>query len=179
MQINATKKGGAYDLTVKFAKSVMDSPADIPAGAVKPSMQVRVGGADKGTVTADGPANQEPIKSGQPIAIPDLKGTYTPGATGKATLTPGVLTVNALGTTTTCTPEKDPGVSLALDTTAQQGGTGGSMGPASAGGTSGGLAETGAGDHGGLRALALIAGTVVLLGGAVFTFVPGRTLRRR
>ncbi|MFI2240744.1 hypothetical protein [Streptomyces chrestomyceticus] len=200
VQINATKKGGAYDLTVKFAKSVMDSPADIPAGAVKPSMRVRVGGADKGTVKADGPANKEPIKAGQPIAIPDLKGTYTPGATGKATLTPGVLTVNALGTTTTCTPEKDPGVSLALDTTAQQGGTsggssasggtsggsggtsggsGGSMGPASAGGTSGGLAETGAGDHGGLRALALIAGTVVLLGGAVFTFVPGRTLRRR
>ncbi|MEU7594361.1 hypothetical protein AB0B79_15175 [Streptomyces sp. NPDC039022] len=198
VQINATKKGGAYDLTVKFAKSVMDSPADIPAGAVKPSMQVRVGGADKGTVTAEGPANKEPIKSGQPIAIPDLKGTYTPGATGKTTLTPGVLTVNALGTTTTCTPEKDPGVSLALDTTAQQGGTsggasggsssggsgggsasGGSVGPASAGGTSGGLAETGASDHGGLRALALVAGTVILLGGAVFTFAPGRTPRRR
>ncbi len=53
------------------------------------------------------------------------------------------------------------------------------MGPTSTGGTSGGLAETGAGDHGGLRALALVAGTVVLLGGAVFTFVPGRALRRR
>ncbi|MFK8847041.1 hypothetical protein [Streptomyces sp. Ac-502] len=203
VQINATKKGGAYDLTVKFAKSVMDSPADIPAGAVKPSMRVRVGGADKGAVTTEGPANKEPIKSGQPIAVPDLKGTYTPGVTGKTTLTPGVLTVNALGTTTTCTPEKDPGVSLALDTTAQQGGTGGgssasggttggtgggtgggtagggSMGPASTGGTSGGLAETGASDHGGLRALALVAGTVVLLGGAVFTFAPGRALRRR
>ncbi|MFH8349443.1 hypothetical protein [Streptomyces sp. NPDC018045] len=198
VRIDATKKGGGYGLTVTFAKSVMDSPADIPAGAVKPSMEVRVGGADRGTVRTEGPANKEPIKSGQPIAIPDLKGTYTPGATGKATLTPGVLTVNALGTTTTCTPEKDPGVSLALDTTAQQGGTsggssggsasggaggatagGGSAGPASAGGSSGGLAETGAGDHGGLRALALVAGTVVLLGGAVFTFAPGRRLRHR
>ncbi|WP_327703156.1 hypothetical protein OG530_16175 [Streptomyces decoyicus] len=185
VQINAVKKGGSYDLTVKFAKSVMDSPADIPKNSVKPSMDVKVGGADKGSVKTEGPTNAEPIKSGQPIAIPDLKGTYKPGATGKATLTPGVLTVNALGTTTTCTPEKDPGVSLALDTSAQQGGTSGgttggaaasggsAAGPASAsGGSSGGLAETGASDHGALTALGLLAGTAILLGGAVFTFLP-------
>ncbi|MGW9429136.1 hypothetical protein ACWHA1_14400 [Streptomyces decoyicus] len=192
VQINAVKKGGSYDLTVKFAKSVMDSPADIPKGSVKPSMDVKVGGADKGSVKAEGPTNAEPIKSGQPIAIPDLKGTYKPGATGKATLTPGVLTVNALGTTTTCTPEKDPGVSLALDTSAQQGGTSGgttggaassggsAAGPASvSGGSSGGLAETGASDHGALTALGLLAGTVILLGGAVFTFLPRHRARVR
>ncbi|WP_329176442.1 hypothetical protein OG754_24425 [Streptomyces decoyicus] len=192
VQINAVKKGGSYDLTVKFAKSVMDSPADIPKDSVKPSMDVKVGGADKGSVKAEGPTNAEPIKSGQPIAIPDLKGTYKPGATGKATLTPGVLTVNALGTTTTCTPEKDPGVSLALDTSAQQGGTSGgttggaaasggsAAGPASvSGGSSGGLAETGASDHGALTALGLLAGTVILLGGAVFTFLPRHRARVR
>ncbi|AZS72197.1 hypothetical protein DDE74_15640 [Streptomyces lydicus] len=196
MQINAVKKGGSYDLTVKFGKSVMDSPADIPKDSVKPSMDVKVGGADKGSVKVEGPTNAEPIKSGQPIEIPDLKGTYKPGATGKATLTPGVLTVNALGTTTTCTPEKDPGVSLALDTSAQQGGTsggatGGDSGGAAAsggsaagpdsvsGGSSGGLAETGAGDHGALTALGLVAGTVILLGGAVFTFLPRRRARVR
>ncbi|MCR8579985.1 hypothetical protein [Streptomyces sp. Isolate_219] len=196
VQINAVKKGGSYDLTVKFGKSVMDSPADIPKDSVKPSMDVKVGGADKGSVKVEGPTNAEPIKSGQPIEIPDLKGTYKPGATGKATLTPGVLTVNALGTTTTCTPEKDPGVSLALDTSAQQGGTSGgatggdsggaaasggsAAGPASvSGGSSGGLAETGAGDHGALTALGLVAGTVILLGGAVFTFLPRRRPRVR
>lgn len=190
VQINAVKKGGSYDLTVKFGKSVMDSPADIPKDSVKPSMDVKVGGADKGSVKVEGPTNAEPIKSGQPIEIPDLKGTYKPGATGKATLTPGVLTVNALGTTTTCTPEKDPGVSLALDTSAQQGGTSGgatggdsggsAAGPASvSGGSSGGLAETGAGDHGALTALGLVAGTVILLGGAVFTFLPRRRARVR
>ncbi|MGY5137344.1 hypothetical protein ACWGJW_34005 [Streptomyces nigrescens] len=196
VQINAVKKGGSYDLTVKFRKSVMDSPADIPKDSVKPSMDVKVGGADKGSVKVEGPTNAEPIKSGQPIEIPDLKGTYKPGATGKATLTPGVLTVNALGTTTTCTPEKDPGVSLALDTSAQQGGTSGgatggdsggaaasggsAAGPASvSGGSGGGLAETGAGDHGALTALGLVAGTVILLGGAVFTFLPRRRARVR
>ncbi|MFF0625625.1 hypothetical protein [Streptomyces sp. NPDC004296] len=191
VQINAVKKSGAYDLTVHFAKSVMDSPADIPKGSVKPSMDVKVGGADKGSAKVEGPTNAQPIKAGQPIAIPDLKGTYKPGATGKATLTPGVLTVNALGTTTTCTPEKDPGVSLALDTAAQPGGTsGGSAGGASSGsgaagpasvsggsGSAGGLAQTGADDHGALTALGVLAGTVVLLGAAVFTFAP-RRLRR-
>ncbi len=190
VRINARKNGGAFGLTVQFGKSVMDSPADIPADSVKPSMAVTVGGADKGSVTVEGATNKDPVKSGEPIEIPDLKGTYKPGASGKATLTPGVLTVKALGTTTTCTPEKDPGASLELDTTAQQGGvagggsggTGGATGGGSgtAGGSAaagGGLAETGAGDHGGLRALALVAGTVTLIGGAVFTFTPWRRLR--
>lgn len=189
VQIDGVRKGGSFALTVKFKKSVMDSPADIPKDSVKPSMDVVVGGDDKGTVTVEGPTNSEPIKSGDPIEIPDLKGTYKPGADGTATLTPGVLTVKALGTTTTCTPEKDPGVSLELDTTAQEGGTsggaaasgggttaaGGASGAAAASG-SGGLAETGASDGGALTALGLLAGTVLLLGGAVFTFTPWRRL---
>ncbi|MEU1660432.1 hypothetical protein [Streptomyces griseofuscus] len=186
VQIDARKNGGDYALTVRFKKSVMDSPADIPAGSVKPSMAVVVGGADKGTVQVAGPANAAPIKSGDPIAIPDLTGTYKPGATGSSTLSPGVLTVNALGTTTTCTPTRTQ-VSLTLDTTGQAGGTSGgtSGGTATSGGstggtsasTSGGLADTGASDHGTLKALGLVAGTAILLGGAVFTFMP-RSRRR-
>lgn len=188
VQINARKNGGSYGLTVQFKKSVMDSPADIPANSVTPSMDVRLGGADKGTVPVEGPANKEPIKSGAPITVPDLKGTYKPGADGRTTLSPGVLTVKALGTTTTCTPAKTE-VSLELDTSAQpggaSGGTAGSGGtggsgtaggaPGSAGGSAaagGGLADTGADDNGGLRALGLVAGTAILLGGAVFTFLP-------
>ncbi|WP_229871525.1 hypothetical protein [Streptomyces longisporoflavus] len=180
VQINAKKDGGNYGLTVEFKKSVMDSPADIPADSVKPSMEVKLGGADKGTVHVEGATNKEPIKSGDPMTIPDLTGTYKPGADGKSTLSPGVLTVKALGTTTTCTPSKAE-VSLEIDTAAQPGGSGaggsGSAGgPASAGGAGGGgdLAETGADDNGALRALGLVAGTVILLGGAVFTFLPAR-----
>ncbi|MGW7072250.1 hypothetical protein ACWGII_23845 [Streptomyces sp. NPDC054855] len=183
VQINAKKDGGNYGLTVEFKKSVMDSPADIPADSVKPSMEVKLGGADKGTVHVEGPTNKEPIKSGDPMTIPDLTGTYKPGADGKSTLSPGVLTVKALGTTTTCTPSKAE-VSLEIDTAAQPGGAAGGSGSAggsdtggSAGGSSstgGGLAETGAENDGTLRALGLVAGTVILLGGAVFTFLPGR-----
>ncbi|MFF6908518.1 hypothetical protein ACFY9Q_21610 [Streptomyces sp. NPDC012389] len=190
VRISARKNGGAYDLTVKFSESVMDSPIDIPAEQVKPSMEVKLGGADKGTVTVEGPLNKEVIKTGAPIEIPDLTGTYKPGASGKSTLSPGVLTVMAAGTTTTCTPPADVAVSLELDTSAQPGGasggtgsggsTAGSGGSAASGGgtdSGGGLAATGAEDDGALRALGLVAGTAILLGGAVFTFTPWRRLR--
>ncbi|MEV6546077.1 hypothetical protein [Streptomyces sp. NPDC051665] len=177
VQINATKDGGSYDLTVKFNGSVMDSPADIPADSVKPSMEVVLGGADKGTVHVEGPTNSAAIKSGDPIEIPDLTGTYKPGASGSSTLSPGVLTVNALGTTTTCTPTKSE-VSLTLDTTEQASGASGgsstSGGTSTSTSTSGGLAETGSDSHGGLKALGLVSGTAILLGVAVFTFMPGR-----
>ncbi|MFF4491459.1 hypothetical protein ACFY0F_34245 [Streptomyces sp. NPDC001544] len=187
VQINAKKNGGSFDLTVQFKKSVMDSPAPIPKGSVKPSMDVVLGGADKGTVHVEGPTNAADIKTGDPIAIPDLTGTYKPGAGGKSTLSPGVLTVKALGTTTTCTPTKTE-VSLTLDTSPQPGGASGgtstsggtssSGGASSSGGSgSGGLAETGASDHGALKALGLVSGTAILLGGAVFTFLPGRRTR--
>lgn len=193
VRISAKKNGGAYDLTVTFSASVMDSPIDIPAEQVKPSMDVRLGGADKGTVKVEGPLNKEVIKTGAPIEIPDLTGTYKPGASGTSTLSPGVLTVMAAGTTTTCTPPADVAVSLELDTSAQPGGASGSTGStgsgggtagsggaaASGGGTDsgGGLAATGAEGDGALRALGLVAGTAILLGGAVFTFTPWRRLR--
>ncbi|MFJ6988377.1 MULTISPECIES: hypothetical protein [unclassified Streptomyces] len=193
VQINARKNGGSYDLTAQFRKSVMDSPVDIPANAVKPSMRIVLGGADRGSVKVTGPANTAPVKSGDPIRIPDLTGTYRPGATGVSTLAPGVLTIEALGTTTTCTPDTSR-VSLTLDTAEQAsgasgggngsnggngggtggGGSGGASGGAGTAGSGGGLAETGAGDRGALKALGLLAGTVVLLGGAVLTYLPAR-----
>ncbi|MFJ6633756.1 hypothetical protein ACIQMR_20570 [Streptomyces sp. NPDC091376] len=180
VKINAKKNGGDFDLTVKFSKSVMDSPATIPPDSVKPSMEVKLGGVDKGFVHVEGPTNKEEIKSGDPIEIPDLTGTYKPGASGKSTLSPGVLTVKALGTTTTCTPPANVAASLELDTSAQPGGAAGGSASGSAGGgdaSGGGLADTGGTEDGALRALALVAGTVILLGGAVFTFTPWRRLR--
>ncbi|MFF5184133.1 hypothetical protein ACFY30_10155 [Streptomyces sp. NPDC000345] len=175
IQINAKKDGGSYDLTVQFKKSVMDSPIDIPAEKVKPTMQVVLGGADEGTVKVEGPLNSEAIPQGRPIEIPDLTGTYKPGASGESTLSPGVLVIEAMGTTTTCTPDSTA-VSLTLTTEEQASGASGGSGSSSGGSTttSGGLAETGAGDHGTLKALGLVAGTAVLLGAAVFTFMPGR-----
>jgi hypothetical protein len=183
IQINATKNGGSYDLTVQFKKSVMDSPAPIPKGSVKPSMEVVLGGADKGTVHVEGPTNASDIKTGDPITIPDLTGTYKPGASGSSTLSPGVLTISALGTQTICKPDTTS-VSLTLATTRQAGGasggtstSGGTASGTSSAGATGGLAATGSSSHGAVMALGLVAGTAVLLGAGVFTFMPGRRTR--
>ncbi|MGX1886023.1 hypothetical protein [Streptomyces sp. NPDC055287] len=195
--VDAKKNGGNYDLVVKTAKGVMDSPAALPAGALKPSMELLLGGADKGVVPVTGPPNKDPLEQGKPVDLPDMTGTYKPGASGKSTLSPGTLTIDVtLGgqkITIPCTVKGKVEASLELDTAAQPGGAsgggaaggaaggsaGGGAAAAGGGGTDsgGGLADTGAGDNGGLRALGLVAGTVILLGGAVFTFTPWRRLR--
>ncbi|WP_418961382.1 hypothetical protein [Streptomyces tritici] len=185
--IDAKKNGGSYDLTVKTAKGVMNSPAPLPAGALKPSMAVKLGGADSGTVKVEGPGNPAPLEQGKPVDLPDMKGTYKPGATGTSTLSPGTLTITVnLGGSPIVIPCQVKGsvqASLELDTSEQPGGAAGggdAAGGTTSGGTAsgGGLADTGAEDDGALRALALVAGTVILLGGAVFTFTPWTRLRR-
>lgn len=185
--VNAKKNGGSYDLTVKTAKDAMKAPVPLPKGALKPSMQIKLGGADSGAVKVTGPANAEPIGQGAGVSLSDMTGTYKPGKTGKVTLSPSDMTIEVTmvaGSTPLSVPCKaaTSAVSLELDTTAQQGGSGGPSSSSGSGGSggaaaSGGLAETGAEDEGGIKALALVAGTVVLLGAAVFTFTPWRRLR--
>ncbi|MFF9056047.1 hypothetical protein ACF09Z_33410 [Streptomyces erythrochromogenes] len=180
--INAKKNGGSYDLTVKTAKGAMAAPMALPAGALKPSMDVKLGGADSGTVKVSGPANAEPIPDKAPVSLSDMTGTYKPGKSGKVTLSPDQLTIDvtmAPGSTPINVPCKatSSGVSLELDTTAQPGGSGSSTSTGGSTTSGGGLADTGAEDEGGIKALALVAGTVILLGGAVFTFTPWRRLR--
>ncbi|MFD9356312.1 hypothetical protein [Streptomyces sp. NPDC060031] len=184
--INAKKNGGSYDLTVKTAKDVMKSPADLPAGALKPSMAIKLGGADSGTVKVSGPANKEPTPKGAGVTLSDMTGTYKPGKTGKVTLSPDQLTIEVVMAPAPAEPIEVPckaassGVSLELDVTAQAGGSGGPSTTGTTTGTTTGsdsLAQTGAQDEGGIKALALVAGTVVLLGAAVFTFTPWRRLR--
>ncbi|AWZ06916.1 MULTISPECIES: hypothetical protein [unclassified Streptomyces] len=179
--INAKKNGGNYDLTVKTAKGAMKSPAALPAGALKPSMNIKIGGGDSGTVKVSGPATTTAIGAGDPVTLSDMTGTYKPGKTGKATLSPDTMTIDVVmapGATPIVVPctATSTGVSLELDTTAQAGGAAGSPG-ATGNTSSGNLAETGAEDEGGIKALALVAGTVMLLGAAVFTFTPWRRLR--
>jgi hypothetical protein len=189
IDIKAVQSGGAYKITMSFRKGVSSSPVELGKGAMKPSAVIELGGAETGQIRVSGPPNAAAVPAGTPIRISDLSGTYKPAKSGKVTFTAGVLTIKALGTTTTCTPPADVPVSLELDTSAQPGGAAGGTstggGTSTSGGTSGGaggssgggLAETGAADTGALRALALVAGTVILLGGAVFTFTPWQRLR--
>ncbi|MFK0025280.1 LPXTG cell wall anchor domain-containing protein [Streptomyces sp. NPDC090798] len=174
IDIKSVKSGSGYQLTMSWQKGVSSSPVELGKGAMSPSAVIKVGGADSGTVAVSGPANAAAIPANTPIKISDLSGTYTPKKTGKVTFTAGVLTIKALGTTTTCTPTNNPGPSLTLDVTAASGGSGsgGSSGPSGSGGSTGStgtdsggqLPQTGPADS--AIALGTFGGTVLLAGAA-------------
>nr|WP_202457371.1 MULTISPECIES: LPXTG cell wall anchor domain-containing protein [unclassified Streptomyces] len=183
IDIKSVKSGSAYKLTMSFQKGVSSSPVELGKGAMKPSAVIKLGGAESGTVPVSGATNAEAIPANTPIKISDLSGTYTPKKSGKVTFTAGVLTIKALGTTTTCTPSNNPKPSLELDVKGAGGseGSGGSGGSdASGSGASGGSGTTGGSDSapsGGGElpqtgpadsavALGTLGGTVLLAGAA-------------
>ncbi|MCQ4206873.1 LPXTG cell wall anchor domain-containing protein [Streptomyces longispororuber] len=172
IDMKSVKSGSGYKITMSFQKGVSSSPVELGKGAMKPSAVIKVAGADSGSVPVSGPPNSEAIPANTPIKISDLSGTYTPKKSGKVTFTAGVLTIKALGTTTTCTPANNPKPSLELDVTAAggSGGGGGSTGSGSSGSSqsapSGGdsLPQTGPEDS--AIALGTLGGTVLLVGAA-------------
>ncbi|MET9786459.1 LPXTG cell wall anchor domain-containing protein [Streptomyces canus] len=162
--IKGVKSGSGYKLTMSWQKGVSSSPVDLGKGAMNPSATIKLGGADSGTLSVTGPANQATVPANTPIKINDLTGTYTPKKSGKVTFTAGVLTIKALGTTTTCTPTNSPGASLTLDVTAASGSSGGTQSDSNASGSGSALPQTGPEDS--AIALGTLGGTVLLAGAA-------------
>ncbi|MER6217194.1 MULTISPECIES: LPXTG cell wall anchor domain-containing protein [unclassified Streptomyces] len=121
IDIKAVPEGGGYKLTMSFQKGVSSSPIELGKGAMSPSAVIVAGGAEQASIPVSGPANAEAVPANTPIKISDLSGSYTPKKSGKVTFTAGVLTIKAMGTTTTCTPGNSPKPSLELDVTAAAG----------------------------------------------------------
>jgi len=167
IDIKGVKSGGGYKVTMSWQKGVSSSPVELGKGSMKPSATIKLGGAESGTLTVTGAANQAAIPENTAIKINDLSGTYTPKKSGKVTFTAGVLTIKALGTTTTCTPTNSPKPSLSLDVTAAGGSSSGgtqSGGDDSAGDSGTQLPQTGPEDS--AVALGTLGGTVLLAGAA-------------
>ncbi|MET8080183.1 LPXTG cell wall anchor domain-containing protein [Streptomyces sp. NPDC005303] len=164
IDIKGVKSGSGYRITMSWQKGVSSSPVDLGKGAMNPSATIRLGGADSGTMNVTGPANQAVVPANTPIKINDLTGTYTPKRSGKVTFTPGVLTIKALGTTTTCTPTNSPGAALTLDVTAASGSSGGGTRSDGDSGSGAALPQTGPEDS--AIALGTLGGTVLLAGAA-------------
>ncbi|MEV1081108.1 LPXTG cell wall anchor domain-containing protein [Streptomyces sp. NPDC050211] len=165
IDIKGVESGSGYKITMSWQKGVSSSPVELGKGAMNPSATIKLGGADSGTMNVTGPANQEAIPANTPIKISDLTGTYTPKKTGKVTFTAGILTIKALGTTTTCTPSNSPGPSLTLDVTAAEGASGSTQsGSGSDSGSGSELPQTGPEDS--AIALGTLGGTVLLAGAA-------------
>ncbi|KUL29010.1 LPXTG cell wall anchor domain-containing protein [Streptomyces regalis] len=175
IDIKGVKSGSGYKITMSWQKGVSSSPVELGKGAMNPSATIKLGGADSGTLSVTGPANQEAIPADTPIKINDLTGTYTPKKTGKVTFTAAVLTIKALGTTTTCTPTNNPKPSLTLDVTAAAGAGGTGQGGSGSGAE---LPQTGPEDS--AIALGTLGGTVLLAGaaGALWLTRRGQAARR-
>ncbi|MGW6846062.1 LPXTG cell wall anchor domain-containing protein [Streptomyces sp. NPDC054958] len=176
IDIKSVKEGDGYKLTMSFQKGVSSSPIELGKGAMSPSAVILVGGAEKVSVPVSGPSNPEAVPPDTPIKITDLSGTYTPKKSGKVTFTAGVLTIKAMGTTTTCTPGNSPGPSLELDVTAPGGGGGGGTQPG-ADTTGDTLPQTGPADS--ALALGTLGGTVLLAGAAGVLWLTRRGQRAR
>ncbi|WP_455753496.1 LPXTG cell wall anchor domain-containing protein [Streptomyces lavendulae] len=169
IDIKAVKEGDGYKLTMSFQKGVSSSPIELGKGAMTPSAVIQTDGAEKAAVQVSGPPNSEAVPANTPIKISDLSGSYTPKQSGKVTFTAGVLTIKAMGTTTTCTPGNSPKPSLELQVT----GAAGAQDPAPPTGDT--LPQTGPADS----ALALgTLGATVLLSGAAGTLWLTRRGRR-
>jgi LPXTG-motif cell wall-anchored protein len=193
IDIKGVENGNGYKITMSWQKGVSSSPVELGKGAMTPSATIRLGGADSGTLAVSGPPNAAAIPANTPIRISDLSGTYTPKKSGKVTFTAAVLTIKALGTTTTCTPTNSPAPSLTLNVTAPGGSSSGgssSSGSASGGSSSGGSSSSLGGDSGGSLpqtgpvdsavALGTLGGTVLLTGaaGTLWLTRRGQTARR-
>jgi LPXTG-motif cell wall-anchored protein len=166
IDIKGVKSGSGYKITMSFQKGVSSSPVELGKGAMKPSAVIKLGGAESGSLPVSGPPNAEAVPANTPIKISDLSGTYTPAKSGKVTFTAGVLTIKALGTTTTCTPANSPKPSLTLDVKSAGGGgaSGGSSGGSQGTPSGGELPQTGPEDS--AIALGTLGGTVLLAGAA-------------
>ncbi|MCX5124866.1 LPXTG cell wall anchor domain-containing protein [Streptomyces sp. NBC_00193] len=176
IEIKGVKEGNGYKLTMSFQKGVSSSPIELGKGAMTPSAVIMVDGAEKVSVPVSGPPNSEAVPANTPIKISDLSGTYTPKKSGKVTFTAGVLTIKAMGTTTTCTAGNSPKPSLELDVTAPGGGSAtGSTG--STGSTGDSLPQTGPEDS--AIALGTLGATVILSGAAGVLWLTRRGQRAR
>ncbi|MFF9566618.1 peptidase [Streptomyces sp. NPDC014685] len=176
IDIKSVRSGNGYRLTMSFQKGVSSSPVELGKGAMNPSAVIEVGGADPGRLQVSGPSNSTAIPANTPIKISDLSGTYTPKKSGKVDFTAGVLTIKALGTTTTCTPANNPGPSLRLDVTAAGGGGGTATGGGNDDPAGGQLPKTGPLDS--AVALGTLGGTVLLTGAAGVLWLTRRGQRQ-
>ncbi|MFI8291710.1 peptidase [Streptomyces sp. NPDC085614] len=178
VDITAVRSGSGYTITMSFEKGVSDSPVELPKGVMTPRAELRLGGAEQGTLKVTGTPNTAAIPPDTPIRIGKLTGTYTPKKSGKVTFTAGVLTVHALGMdAAVCTPKNNPKPALELQVTAAGGSSSDSGGSSGATQSSGGgeLPKTGPLDS--ATALGTLGGTVLLTGAAGVLWLTRRPAR--
>ncbi|MFI5952551.1 hypothetical protein [Cryptosporangium sp. NPDC051539] len=110
--------GDTVEITVQTGPAPFTAPIDLEAGSVTPSIEVTVGGAQTGSVTAQGAPNAEPVPANTPITPAPMTGSLALTSAGQVDLSPGPITATAVTIFGTfaipCTPTSTPPVAASI-----------------------------------------------------------------
>ncbi|GHC46107.1 hypothetical protein [Streptomyces cinnamoneus] len=95
-------QGGTADLTVEVSTQ-LTVPIGVPANGVSGEMEITLGGAGSGSVTATGFTNPGRIPSGSTVTLTGGVASVQLDAAGTATFAPGNASVHVFGVTVACT----------------------------------------------------------------------------
>ncbi|MFF4224352.1 hypothetical protein ACFYZH_16010 [Streptomyces abikoensis] len=94
-------QGGTADLTVE-ASTQLKVPINVPAQAVTGELDLTLGGAASGTVTATGFTNPDPVPSGSGVTLTGGTASVKLDSAGTTTFSPGTAKVHVFGVTVEC-----------------------------------------------------------------------------
>ncbi|MEV5239156.1 hypothetical protein AB0K89_08580 [Streptomyces cinnamoneus] len=95
-------QGGTADLAVEVT-TALTVPIGVPANGVTGEMEITLGGAGSGSVTATGFTNPGAIPSGSTVTLTGGVASVQLDAAGTATFAPGNASVHVFGVTVACT----------------------------------------------------------------------------
>ncbi len=110
-------QGGTAELTLT-ATTQMTIPIDVPARAVTGELDLTLGGAASGTVTATGFTNENAIPSGSGVTLTGGTASVKLDTAGTTTFAPGNAKVHVFGVTVDCAVSGTAPVAATTEVTA-------------------------------------------------------------
>ncbi|MEU7133594.1 hypothetical protein [Streptomyces sp. NPDC046261] len=110
-------QGGTAELTVEVTTQ-LTVPISVPARSVTGEMEIAIGGAGSGSVTATGFTNPGSIPSGSTVTLTGGTASARLDTAGSTTFSPGNAAVHVFGVTVNCTVSGTAPVAATTDVTA-------------------------------------------------------------
>lgn len=110
-------QGATADLAVS-ATTQLTAPIDLPANTVSAELDLQLGGAGSGSVTASGATNPDAVPSGSTVSVSGGAASVQLTNAGSTTFTPGNIAVHVYGVTVSCTISGTAPVAATTEVTA-------------------------------------------------------------
>ncbi|MFI9240554.1 hypothetical protein [Streptomyces sp. NPDC053079] len=110
-------QGGTADLALEVTTQLR-VPISVPANSVSGEMEIAIGGAGSGSVTATGFTNADRIPSGSTVTLTGGTASARLDDAGSTTFSPGNAAVHVFGVTVNCTVSGTAPVAATTDVTA-------------------------------------------------------------